>query len=567
MLSDNNETLNPSVHHATPRSLKQALDEHCYVCNRFWEALDAEERDLITSPSMLKGKHVSVLASTIGEQYFFLIPQKVSVSARADVQSQRLALTTGSPETLSLAKRWVKECTTCHHKCNQTVGEEPWYPTRLLTFDLNSLCIFQDQENLRDWEHEASLMGNVYAYSFCNISAADVPDCSQSIFSNRDYRTIVPQEIELEVHDKKTKNSTKRFTLFDYKFWESEVSNSLVNKRAWVLQERLLAPRILHFGRRQLIWECGEKDAAEVYPNGLPINLSTSPSSRFKQLDSFDYTHRVVVYKNRDADENSAPHLLWHRIVEQYTAASLTVPGDKLIACSGVAKKLSGIIQDDYVAGMWRQYLEGELLWMVRNTHQLQPCTRAREYRAPSWSWASIDGPVSAGEPRTRDTMVVIEDYHLDYCTSDKTGGICGGWIQLRGDLKRAVLERRGNEQDGGDNWVMVADEKKDDIFKGISANGSEAIVKLDDPEEISPEDSSKGLLFYMCARLPRGSGRNMYLLLLKLVDTKSGTFQRIGVAYARSEKVKGARLEKTSTEENLPCLRYEGGSHSIRII
>jgi hypothetical protein len=200
-----------------------------------------------------------------------------------------------------------------------------------------------------------------------------------------------------------------------------------VNKRGWVLQERFLAPRILHFGKRQLIWECFEKDAAEVYPDGLPLSLSTSSHTRFKQMNSTDYADRVNRYRYREADGNSAPHLLWLRIVELYTASALTVPSNKLIACSGIAKRVAEIVQDDYVAGMWRRYLEGELLWVVQGNHHTGCWTRPREYRAPSWSWASIDGPITPGEPRIQDSLITIEDYHLDYWTRDKTSAIRGG--------------------------------------------------------------------------------------------------------------------------------------------
>jgi len=79
-------------------------------------------------------------------------------------------------------------------------------------------------------------------------------------------------------------------------------------------------------------------------------------------LDSFPYIDRVLAYKISEANGTSATHLFWHRIMGQYTASVLNVPSDKPIACSSVAKRLAGIIQDEYVAGMWRQYLKGELL-------------------------------------------------------------------------------------------------------------------------------------------------------------------------------------------------------------
>jgi hypothetical protein len=40
-------------------------------------------------------------------------------------------------------------------------------------------------------------------------------------------------------------------------------------RRGWVQQERLLAPRILYFGRGQLFWECRDYNACESFPNGL----------------------------------------------------------------------------------------------------------------------------------------------------------------------------------------------------------------------------------------------------------------------------------------------------------
>lgn len=50
----------------------------------------------------------------------------------------------------------------------------------------------------------------------------------------------------------------------------TKVLEAPLNQRGWVLQERLLAPRILHFCRRELFWECCETAASETYPSGLP---------------------------------------------------------------------------------------------------------------------------------------------------------------------------------------------------------------------------------------------------------------------------------------------------------
>ncbi|KAM0083876.1 hypothetical protein ACKRZS_003916 [Fusarium odoratissimum] len=614
------------AHHQTYQSLEQAIDAGCYICNRFWEALNAQEHVLLSStvgegvePS---GAYCSIesvqhyLTSTSlddGKSYghpgcyllqvaynkpaittcfrasFLLEPVEC---ANTNLARQSLAQSTQSPETLSLAKDWVRECTAHHERCKRPVGEKPWYPTRLLSFDLpeasivrlletnqitpvgqymtlthrwgpvdhiiltketypqlleglplstlpqlfrdavsicrhlgvgyiwiDSLCIFQGNDNIGDWQHEALLMKNVYSNSFCNISAADTPNCSQSIFNSRDPRLLNPQVVELTLCGEGSSKITERFVLSDYSFWKSEVSNALVNKRGWVLQERFLAPRILHFSKRQLIWECCEKDAAEVYPDGLPLALSTSLDARFKQMDSSDYTGRVDRYRYREADGNSAPHLLWLRIVELYTASALTVPSDKLIACSGIAKRVAEIVQDDYVAGMWRRYLEGELLWMVQGNHQPGRWTRPREYRAPSWSWASIDGPITPGEPRIQDSLITVEDYHLDYWTSDKTAAIRGGWLRLRGVLKKTTLARKSSTPGGGYHWDMTLDNERVNVLEDASPGNTEPRVMLDILQEDFKEENAKGLLFSMCARSKAGDGRELQWSNAKDID------------------------------------------------
>ncbi|RSL59713.1 hypothetical protein CEP54_007169 [Fusarium duplospermum] len=374
---------------------------------------------------------------------------------------------------------------------------------------IDSLCILQGKYNTQDWQREASLMKDVYSNSFCNISAADAPDPSHSIFNHRELRTLLPHVVVRSGKD--TTETLENFILSDYEFWEQEVSNSLVNKRAWVLQERFLAPRILHFGKRQLLWECCEKDAAEVYPDGLPSSLSTSMVAAFKHLDSSDYISRVDRYKGRESGGFSAPHLLWLRIVELYTASALTVPSDKLIACAGIAKRVAEIVQDDYVAGMWRRYLE---------------------------------------------------DYHLDYWTDDKTAAIRGGWLRLRGVLKRTTLKRKARKSYG---WDMFLDGEK------VSAEeemwSSEPLVMLDMIQKDFVQENAQGLLFCMCARSKNEDGRGMYILVLKMVQGETGTFQRIGLAYAWSTKVKERVLMRSPGEAQLPCLEYRDGLHSICII
>jgi len=92
----------------------------------------------------------------------------------------------------------------------------------------------------------------------------------------------------------------------------------------------------------------------------------------------------------------------WGAIVGDYTNRSLGREGDKLWAVSALAQHMVSASKargEDaaYVAGLLVDQAEPEtwllqLLWYPL----AQDTKRPRLYRAPSWSWASIDGPVES---------------------------------------------------------------------------------------------------------------------------------------------------------------------------
>ncbi|KAH6881575.1 heterokaryon incompatibility protein-domain-containing protein [Alternaria rosae] len=87
---------------------------------------------------------------------------------------------------------------------------------------------------------------------------------------------------------------------------------------------------------------------------------------------------------------------LWYSTVDEYSMRQLTVPSDKLPAMAGIASRVQAITHDDYLAGHWRRGIERSLFWNANTTHPCEHPARALRYRAPSWSWASIDGNISS---------------------------------------------------------------------------------------------------------------------------------------------------------------------------
>ena len=84
---------------------------------------------------------------------------------------------------------------------------------------------------------------------------------------------------------------------------------------------------------------------------------------------------------------------VWSEVVREYSGKKLTKFSDKLIALAGLATDLGNSRATvDYLAGLWSYRLRRGLLW--RRLPSSPP--RQPYYTAPSWSWASVDGPVFA---------------------------------------------------------------------------------------------------------------------------------------------------------------------------
>lgn len=84
-------------------------------------------------------------------------------------------------------------------------------------------------------------------------------------------------------------------------------------------------------------------------------------------------------------------------MIQLYTARNLTKEQDKLPALSGLAQVYHKATGDTYLAGLWEASLPHGLCWYNigwtgHKFHKKRGIgRRPRAFRAPSWSWASID--------------------------------------------------------------------------------------------------------------------------------------------------------------------------------
>ena len=233
-----------------------------------------------------------------------------------------------------------------------------------------------------------------------------------------------------------------------------------LSSRGWTLQERELSPRILHYTKDQVLWECRECTASEASPKLEP----KSP----KQLGGESGTHsfdsslpaseRLVIVKQtagilswRLLDQTSGERVeavmrKWYALVEGYSRRQLTVKRDKLPAISGMAAEVARMNgRAPYAAGLWTNDMVRGLSWFPDPV--LRRVAKRGEWPPhqpddgiPSWSWAAFDGSITYyGEDfqayHGRRAVRPPQQLHLETtpASRDPFGRVSGGVIGLSG--------------------------------------------------------------------------------------------------------------------------------------
>jgi hypothetical protein len=95
-------------------------------------------------------------------------------------------------------------------------------------------------------------------------------------------------------------------------------------------------------------------------------------------------------FKGTTLAEKVEFHQSWFEMVEKYSARKLTRGTDKLKAMSGIAYFVQKNTTLQYSAGLWKEMLAFNLLWISCNPPDERPVRNI-----PSWSWGSVDGQIS----------------------------------------------------------------------------------------------------------------------------------------------------------------------------
>ncbi|KAI0828934.1 heterokaryon incompatibility protein-domain-containing protein [Trametes gibbosa] len=316
---------------------------------------------------------------------------------------------------------------------------------------IDSLCIIQDSDV--DKQHEIMLMRLIYRNAHLTIIAASARKVSEGFLQDRPVvphvnGTRVPISLPFicppspiapggnvdgtatarevgTVHIAPDFQATQVYPLYD-RAWEP------ITARGWCMQEYFVSPRALIFASHTLQFRC-QKTTQNI-------------GGAFHSLDDDARLPAVLFLADpprvpRSSALSVALRQAWIDIVGDYTARVVTVSADKLVAFGAVAEMFQRVLRSDYLAALWRDTFLVDLCWNRREERSQRP--RPPAYRAPSWSWAAVEGEVVvSGTPLVEregtvaeivECTVVLEDAQLPF------ERVAGGALVLHAPVLRCA--------------------------------------------------------------------------------------------------------------------------------
>jgi len=167
----------------------------------------------------------------------------------------------------------------------------------------------------------------------------------------------------------------------DKSFKQAVDKDGLLNTRGWVLQERALSRRTIHFTGSQIFWECG----SVIHYDNLS-QLARPPdllsSSRFPMTTS-------------GLSEGGA-RSSFEYIYTNFTNRELSKLKDRQYAVGGLERRLKELYKSEITYGIVHSCLQSSLLWQ-RSGHRVEDIKDEETKEIPSWSWMKYSGAICYG--------------------------------------------------------------------------------------------------------------------------------------------------------------------------
>jgi len=352
---------------------------------------DSTERQLAPELSVAEDLPSRLLEITNVEQQMVRVIETASLSSedRQDLCSSGFAALSycwGGEQSQKLISGKLEQfmMSTPARRYSKTIQDALWVTTQLglRHIWIDALCICQDDET--DKQREIAKMSLYYGTASVTICAASATACHEGFLQRREEPAYGTGPFELPYE-----TGGKTGSVILYEDTGSDNPSEPTCSRAWTLQESMLSRRILVFATKQLYWTCCDSNASCGGRNAeLTSRIMGDPLSFVPGIYPIATSWMLP------------PEAQWWQILVDYVSRKMADSSDKLLAISALASHLQqGFAERSgetvYLAGLFLQLerplsVVQQFLWMT----DARRSSRAGKYRAPSWSWACLDGPI-----------------------------------------------------------------------------------------------------------------------------------------------------------------------------
>ncbi|KAH6681307.1 heterokaryon incompatibility protein-domain-containing protein [Halenospora varia] len=413
---------------------------------------------------------------------------------------------------------------------------------------VDSLCIVQDDRE--SWLVDSSQMSEIYSNALITLAIEEPASCKDGFLGKQLFGSEWQQRVVAHIGPEAGGPGKAVFIQPSTSQSSDGTQRCSLNQRGWCLQESILSKRRLCFDGNEMTWECAHRKICECGHASW-----VTRSMEFAQLG---YSLRPPTSKLRQ----SKPFELCRTVVEEYSNRHLTEEGDKLVAVSALAKLILENFKNSdgnphtYLAGLWKEEFLYDITWSVVSSEDHKYRRRLTpQYRSPTWSWASLDGPICwkfresvlgwKYRPKLLTDCKIDDVVSVSVLTSDPTGPVSSAHARITGQL--AHVSKDGFQQaevflDRPDEFALCAETEEDqgphrrpvswlpwngknqDKLESLDINASYTLLRLFTYIGFTGRPSGPK------SKKPMVMGPEIWFLVLKTSPALNGAYKRVGV-------------------------------------
>jgi hypothetical protein len=286
---------------------------------------------------------------------------------------------------------------------------------------IDSLCILQNGPgSTEDWQRYVAIEPKIYRNGYVNIAAKWAKSSEEGLFRLRN--PLLLQSHVVFLKDKDNREESYMLYIEELEELNSNLNSARLQTRGWVFQERLLSPRIVHFAKEQIWWECSQAaTTCEKRPRGnfgeqrshqgmtgvpgpiqfdrsvLGADIARLCNDGLVKPGCLPWLSRLLMLEKEPQEFNqkmAQSTLDYFGLIEKYTERQLTYQdSDKLPAFGAITGYYAKVFNSRYLVGCFEQHFPACLVWRVKHDHPASNF-HSVDYQRPSWSWINSDSPV-----------------------------------------------------------------------------------------------------------------------------------------------------------------------------